>query len=242
MKKAEKDLRQAIIDQCRFMNGCGLNQGTSGNISARFEDRMLITPSATPYDRMTPEMIAAMPFDADYGTWEGPLKPSTEWRFHFDILKARTDMGAVVHAHPTHCTALAIARKEIPACHYMIAAFGGTNVRCAPYARYGTAELSVLAIEALHGRTACLLANHGSIALGEDLDKAMWRAVELEALARQYYLSLCIGGPVLLSDAQIAEAMQGFSSYGVQDDYKDVAAGPPQAGKPARAKKSGKKG
>lgn len=234
MKKAEKDLRQAIIDQCLFMNSSGLNQGTSGNISARFEDRMLISPSATPYDKLTPGMIASMPFDAEYGTWEGPLKPSTEWRFHFDILKNRTDMGAVVHAHPTYCTALAIARKEIPACHYMIAAFGGTDIRCAPYARYGTPELSQFAIDALMDRTACLLANHGSIAMGEDLDKAMWRAVELETIARQYYLTLAIGGPVLLSDAEIAETAQGFSSYGVQDDYKDVAAGTAQMEKPRK--------
>lgn len=249
--KAETDLRRAIIDQCKFMNACGLNQGTSGNISARFEDRMLITPSATPYDAMTPEMICSMPFDAEYGTWEGPLKPSTEWRFHFDILKNRTDMGAVVHAHPTYCTTLAIARKEIPACHYMIAAFGGTTVRCAPYARYGTEELSVLAIEALRDRTACLLANHGSIAVGETLEKAMWRAVELETIARQYYLSLCIGGPVLLSDEQIADTMKGFGSYGIQDDHKDIAAGiearraaaetaPAEKAEKAGAKKAGR--
>jgi L-fuculose-phosphate aldolase len=233
VKKAEKDLRQAIIDKCLFMNASGLNQGTSGNISARFEDRMLITPSATPYDRLTPEMIAEMPFDAEYGAWVGPLKPSTEWRFHFDILKNRTDMTAVVHAHPTYCTALAIAHREIPAAHYMIAAFGGTDVRCAPFARYGTPELSRLAIEALEDRTACLLANHGSIAMGEDLDKAMWRAVELETIARQYYLSLAIG-PVLLTDAQIADTLAGFRSYGVQDDYKDIDAGTPREGKAKR--------
>lgn len=234
MKKAEKDLRKAIIDQCLFMNSSGLNQGTSGNISVRFEDRVLITPSATPYHKLTPEMIASMPFDAEYGTWEGPLKPSTEWRFHFDILKNRTDMTAVVHVHPTYCTALAMAHKGIPAAHYMIAAFGGADVRCAPYARYGTPDLSVLAIAALKDRTACLLANHGSIAIGEDLDKAMWRAVELETIARQYYLSLCIGGPVLLSEAQIEEVMQGFSTYGIQDGSKDIAPGTPREGKKAR--------
>ncbi len=222
MNIAEKRVRQSIIDQCVFMNASGLNQGTSGNISARFEDRMLISPSATPYDKLVPEMIASMPFDAEYGAWDGPLKPSTEWRFHFDILKSREEMGAVVHAHPTYCTTLAIARKEIPAAHYMIAAFGGTNVRCAPFARYGTAELSAFAIDALVDRSACLLSNHGSIAIGEDLDQAMWRAVELETIARQYYLSLAIG-PVILTDGQIHETLQGFSSYGVQDEYKDVA-------------------
>lgn len=236
MKKAEKELRQALIDQCLFMNGCGLNQGTSGNISARFEDRMLITPSATPYEKLKPEMIVSMPFGVDYGTWEGPLKPSTEWRFHFDILESRPDACAVVHAHPTYCTALAMARKEIPAAHYMIAAIGGTTVRCAPYARFGSAELSDLAIAALEDRTACLLANHGSITVGETLEKAMWRAVELETIARQYYLSLCIGGPVLLSDAQIADAMAAFGSYGVQDNSKEVAAGTSKSGKAPKRK------
>ena len=231
MTPEERDLRQSIIDQCRFMNACGLNQGTSGNISARYGDRMLISPSATPYDKLTPEMIAAMPFDAEYGTWEGPLKPSTEWRFHFDILRTRADMNAVVHAHPTYCTALAINHREIPACHYMIAAFGGSNVRCAPFARYGTPELSALAITALKDRNACLLANHGSIAMGEDLSKAMWRAVELETIARQYVLALQLGNPVILTDAQIEETMKGFASYGVQDDYKDVAAGTPREGR-----------
>jgi L-fuculose-phosphate aldolase len=228
MDQTEQDLRQAIIDQCLFMNACGLNQGTSGNISARCGDRMLITPSATPYDKLTPEMIAAMPFEAEYGTWKGPLKPSTEWRFHFDILRGRPDMNAVVHAHPTYCTALAITHREIPACHYMIAAFGGTNVRCAPFARFGTPELSKLALAALEGRMACLLANHGSIAMGEDLDKAMWRAVELETIARQYVVALGLGGPVMLTDEQVIDTMTGFSSYGVQDDFKDVAAGTPR--------------
>lgn len=213
MDDKEHRIREAIIEKCLFLNSSGLSQGTSGNISARYENRMLITPSATPYDKLTPEMIVSMPFDGEFGTWDGPLKPSTEWRFHFDILKTRPDMGAVVHAHPTYCTALAIAHKEIPAAHYMVAAFGGPNVRCAPYARFGTPELSELAIEALQDRTACLLGNHGSIAMGEDLDKAIWRAVELETIARQYYLSLTLG-PVILTDEQISETLSGFASYG----------------------------
>ena len=217
---SEKDIRQAIIDKCRWMNASGLNQGTSGNISARFGDTMLISPSATPYDALTLDMITAMPVNGEYGAWEGPLKPSTEWRFHLDIMKARPDVGGIVHTHATYSTVLAIARKEIPACHYMIAAFGGTNVRVAGYARFGTRELSELAILALEGRSACLLANHGMIATGTSLDQAMWRAVELETIARQYYLSLSIGGPVLLSEQEIAETTKGFSSYGVQDPPK----------------------
>ena len=220
---SEKDLRKAIIDKCRWMNASGLNQGTSGNISARHGDTMLISPSATPYDALTPDMIAAMPVNGEYGAWEGPLKPSTEWRFHLDIMKARPDVGGIVHTHATYSTVLAIARKEIPACHYMIAAFGGMNVRVAGYARYGTKELSELAIHALEGRTACLLANHGMIATGTSLDEAMWRAVELETIARQYYLSLSIGGPVLLGEPEIAETAKGFSSYGLQDPPKKIS-------------------
>jgi L-fuculose-phosphate aldolase len=215
--KAERAQRVAIIEAARAMNASGLNQGTSGNVSVRHRDTMLITPSATPYDRMTPDMIAAMPIDGERGAWSGPLKPSTEWPFHLDILRARPEIGAVVHAHSTYATVLAIARRPIPACHYMIAAFGGTDIRCASYARYGTKELSDLAVAALEDRTGCLLANHGMIAIGPTLEKAMWLAVELETIARQYYLSLPLG-PVILSDAEIAEVQASFAGYGLKAD------------------------
>lgn len=185
---------------------------------------MLITPSATPYDAMEPSMIAAMPLDGDDGGWDGPLKPSTEWRFHLDIMQSRADVSAIVHAHPTFCTTLAIARKDIPAAHYMIAAFGGASVRCSGYATFGTEALSKTALEALEGRNACLLANHGMIAAGPTLEKAMWLAVELETLARQYYHALLIGGPVLLSDAEIAETAAAFGSYGLHSAPKRAAA------------------
>ncbi len=198
------------------MYASGLNQGTSGNISVRDGGTMLITPSAIPYDRMTPAMIAAMPIDGERGVWSGPSKPSTEWPFHLDILRARPEIGAVVHAHAPYATTLAIARKPIPACHYMVAAFGGDDIRCAGYARYGTDELSRLAVAALEGRMGCLLANHGMIAIGPTLEKAMWLAVELETLAKQYYLSLAIGGPVLLSKAEIAGVREGFADYGLK--------------------------
>src|SRR6201986_3523014 len=226
MTGEERQLREAIIGQCRWMNACGLNQGTSGNISVRYQDQMLITPSATPYEAMEPEMIAAMPLEGEYGSWTGPLKPSTEWRFHLDIMKARPDVGGIVHTHSTYATVLAIARKEIPACHYMIAAFGGTDVRCAGYARYGTKELLDFALQALEARNGFLLANHGMIALGANLDKAMWLAVELETIAKQYYLSLALGNSVILSDEQIADTAKGFATYGLQD--------PPQVKAPTK--------
>jgi L-fuculose-phosphate aldolase len=215
MSRPERRLRQAIIDQCRWMNASGLNQGTSGNISVRWRDGMLITPSATPYEAMTPEMIAFMPLDAAEGTWQGPLKPSTEWRFHRDIMRARADVGAVVHTHSTFATALALHRRAIPACHYMVAAFGGNTVRCADYATYGTQALSDHVLAALEGRNACLMANHGMLATGPDLAKAMWRAVELETLARQYVHALALGEPVILTDAEMAEVAAGFASYGL---------------------------
>ncbi|MEM7056459.1 MAG: class II aldolase/adducin family protein [Pseudomonadota bacterium] len=217
MKTAEKVLRAELVSACRQMNVSGINQGTSGNISARFEDRMLISPSAVSYDRLEPELIASISLDGSDGNWDGPLKPSTEWRFHHRLLQERADAGAVVHAHPIYCTTLAMARKPIPAAHYMVAAFGGNDVRCAGYATFGTEELSDLAIAAIQDRSACLLANHGMITIGETLEKAMWRAVELETLAKQYYHSLLIGGPVLLSDQQMADAHKRFGSYGLQD-------------------------
>lgn len=216
MTREERQLREAIIAKCRWMNASGLNQGTSGNISARYRDRMLITPSATPYDGMRPEMIVSMPLEGEYGTSTGPLQPSTEWRFHLDIMRARPDVGGIVHTHSTYATVLAIARKSIPSCHYMMAAFGGNDIRCAGYARYGTKELSELALAALEGRNGCLLANHGMIALGANLDKAMWLAVELETIARQYYLSLALDHRFILSEEEIEETARGFSTYGLQ--------------------------
>lgn len=212
----EDDLRGDIIAQCRAMNANGLNHGVSGNISARVGDRMLITPSGTDYDAMTPDMIASVALDDADGAWTGPLKPSTEWPFHQAIYQGRAEVQAVVHAHPIHCTALAMARKPIPQAHYMVGIFGGFDVRCSDYATFGTKALSDAVMVALTDRMACLMANHGMIALGEDLDKAMWRAVELEVLAHQYCVALQIGGPVMLSDGEMEDAMARIKGYGKQ--------------------------
>lgn len=210
----ETAIRQSIVEKCRFMNASGLNQGTAGNISARLGGSMLITPSSTPYEAMAPADIALMPLGKDDYTWTGPLKPSVEWRFHQDILLARPEIGAVVHTHSTYATVLAIMRKPIPACHYMVAAFGGSDIRCAGYARYGTRALSEEVLLALDGRLGCLMANHGMIAIGADLEKAMALAVELETLARQYHQALSVGDPVILSDEQMEEVKLGFATYG----------------------------
>jgi L-fuculose-phosphate aldolase len=216
MNKNERALRQDIIDQCRRMNAIGLNQGTSGNISARFGERLLITPSSVPYDEMTVDMLASVVIEGDGAEWEGPLRPSSEWRFHLDLARARPDLGAIVHTHAIYCTTLAITRRPIPAVHYMIAGFGGMDIRCADYATFGTEALSKAVLVAMEGRNACLMANHGMLAAGPNLARAMWLAVELETLARQYFNTLLIGGPVLLNEAEIADAARSFANYGAQ--------------------------
>jgi L-fuculose-phosphate aldolase len=216
MSKDELEKRRGIIAACLWMNSSGLNQGTSGNISVRHDDTMLISPSGVPYEQLEPEDIVAMTLTGEYGSYlaTGANVPSSEWRFHLDIMRARPDVGAIVHTHSLYATTLGCCRKDIPAVHYMIAAAGGPTIRCGAYATYGTAELSQAALAALEGRTCCLLANHGMIATGPDLAKARWLAVELETIAKQYYLALCIGGPVLLGDAEIAHVQERFKSYG----------------------------
>ncbi|MDB5550253.1 MAG: fucA1 [Rhizobium sp.] len=221
---SELEIRRSIVDHCRQMNATGLNQGTSGNISVRHGDRMLITPSSIPYDEMAPDMIASLSLANTDGAWDGPKKPSVEWRFHLDIMRARPEVISVVHTHSTFATILAMARKPIPACHYMIAAFGGNDVRVCNYARYGTQELSVNVLKALEGRSACLMANHGMLTTGSSLEKAMWAAVELETIAKQYYHTLLIGGPVLLADDEIAGVAKSFGTYGHQSIREKASA------------------
>lgn len=204
-------VRQSIVDAARSMTTLGLNHGTSGNVSVRWEDGLLVTPSGLPYDAMTPDDIVHLRMD---GTFEHPRVPSSEWRIHRDVMANRADVNAVVHAHPIACTAFAICGMEIPAIHYMIAASGGPTVRCSGYATFGTPELSELALEALRDRTCCLLANHGMIATGPSLARAMWLAVELETLCRQYAAALQVGTPRVLPDDEIARNIEKFKTYG----------------------------
>ena len=212
MDSDETEARGGVVAAARELDAQGLNRGTSGNVSLRFRDGLLITPSGVPTAAMTAQDIVAMTLD---GRHQPGLKPSSEWRFHRDILAARPEIGAVVHAHPVHCTAFAMCGRGIPAVHYMMAAFGGPDVRCAPYAPYGTAELSALALTALTDRSACLLANHGMIAAGASLEKALWLAVELETLCQQYAVALQVGVPVVLSDAEILSTVERFKGYGL---------------------------
>jgi L-fuculose-phosphate aldolase len=207
----DREKRQSIIDACLRMNTLGINQGTSGNISLRHGEGMLVTPTSTPYEAMQPEHIVYMHLD---GNHDPAQRPSSEWRFHRDILKARPEVQAIVHAHPPYSTMLAIMGMEIPPVHYMVAVAGGDTIRCAPYATFGTQELSEHAARALEGRTACLLAHHGMIAVGPSLPKALWLAVEVETLARQYHGCLQIGTPPLLSKEEIERVRLRMAGYG----------------------------
>lgn len=212
---ATHGIRQSLVATMRELLSLGLSQGTSGNLSVRWGDGFLVTPSGIPAERLRPQDIVAMAMD---GGFDHPLAPSSEWRFHRDILAARPEIGAVVHAHPTYCTAFSLCGREIPAVHYMIAAAGGPTIRCAPYAPYGTQALSGHALAALEGRNGCLLANHGMIATGPDLARALWLAVEMEALCRQYAVALQVGVPTILPDDEIARTVERFKSYGPRSD------------------------
>ena len=213
----ENQKRKKIIELCLSMNSSGLNQGTSGNISARHEGSMLITPSGIPYEKLAVKDIAKLSLDNDDIDWDGPYKPSSEWHFHKAILREKPDLNAVVHTHSTFATVVSIAGDNIPACHYMIAAFGGNSVCCADYETFGTAELSAAITKAMLDRSACLLANHGMIAAGKDLDNAMWAAVELETLAKQYYYAKLAGDMKILPDDEMAVVVEKFKSYGQKD-------------------------
>jgi ribulose-5-phosphate 4-epimerase/fuculose-1-phosphate aldolase len=213
-------IRQAIIDAAREMQRLGLNRGSSGNISVRTVEGFLITPSGMPPDKLRPEDIVAMD---EEGRPQGRRKPSSEWRFHRDIYRARPDAGAVLHAHPPFCVALACLGKGIPAFHYMVAMAGGKDIRCAPYATYGTQVLSDHALAALDGRRACLLANHGMIVLDRTLERALALAVEVEGLAEGYWRALQIGTPILLDDQEMALILEKFAHYGANAQEPEQA-------------------
>lgn len=230
---SEPALRRKIIEMCLQMNSSGLNQGTSGNISARAGDYMLITPSGVPYEQLVPKDIAKMIIASEDYEWQGPCKPSSEWHFHRAILQSKPELGAVIHTHSMFATILSIGREDIPACHYMIAAFGGNTVKCAKYATFGTAQLSDNVIQAMKDRSACLLANHGMIAAGTDLDSAMWSAIELETLSKQYYFAKRSGNVVVLPKKEMANVLEKFKDYGQKSK-------PQLPGKKSMAKKKSK--
>ncbi|MBY5934905.1 class II aldolase/adducin family protein [Tateyamaria omphalii] len=204
--------RQSMIDACLWMNARHLNQGTSGNISVRIDGGILITPSGVAYDALTPDALVTIPLDG-LPDRDGP-KPSTEWPFHQGMHQARPDMPVVLHAHPPYCSVLAVQRRKIPACHYMVAAFGGNDVPLADYALFGSPELCANMAEIMADRHGCLMANHGATVLGETVDKACWRLEELETLARTYLFSSIGGAPHILSDEEMSEVISAFKDYG----------------------------
>ncbi len=210
--------RQELIATVRKMNALGINQGTSGNASVRLGDGYLITPSGMAYEDLKPEDIVEMSFD---GEVSGRRNPSSEWRFHHDLLAARPEFGAVVHTHGKGVMTLACQRMELPPFHYMIAVAGGNTIRCADYATFGTQELSDNALKAIEGRKACLLANHGLLAAEASLARALALAVEAETLCETYWRILQIGDPVLLSEAEMEEVRAQFAKgYGMPQGGK----------------------
>ena len=208
---SEEMIRSAMVVGAQRLSALGLNRGSSGNIGVRLAQSFLVTPSGIPAEELLPQMMVEMDFA---GAVLGVGKPSSEWRFHRDILAARAEMGAVVHTHSRYATSLACLQRDIPAFHYMIAAAGGDTIRCAPYALFGTQELSDLALQALRERKACLLGNHGMIALGTDLKAALALTLEVESLAQQYWTALQLGEPSILSSQQMQAVMEKFKSYG----------------------------
>ena len=217
MTLSSQDSRQSLIQASIDAEIQRINVGTTGNMSVRTDDGMLITPSGIPPRELAPDIIVAMDLD---GHWSGNVKPSSEWALHSAIYKARPEIHAVVHAHPDHCVALSCARLSLPAFHYRIAGFGGDDVRCSRYATFGSPDLADATVEAMENRTACLLANHGMVTAGFTLSEAYGRALKLETLARQYMLCRSFAEPVLLNDNELVDVKQRYKTYGRQDALK----------------------
>ncbi len=215
--------REQMIATCRRLGLLGLNQGTSGNVSVRVSedpaDGFLLTPTSLDYAEMEPADIVQVSFS---GECVGRRRPSSELPFHLAILQARTDVRAIVHTHSMHATAVSCLRRGIPAIHYLVALFGGNDIRCAEYATFGTDELSANLVAALRGRRAALMANHGLVIAGDNLAHALSLTVEAEQLAKLYLATLATGAaPVVLDDAEMARVAQRFQDYG----YRPVPAG-----------------
>jgi L-fuculose-phosphate aldolase len=208
----DDELRRELIFVCRELVRCGLSIGTSGNVSVRRDERrFFVSPTGMPYEALEPDDIPLLDLD---GRWFGRRRPSSEWRFHRDIFRSRDEVAAVVHTHSPKATSLACTGRGIPAFHYMVAVAGGPDIRCAPYCTFGTQELSDAAIAALQGRKACLLANHGVIALGADLPAALALAGEVENLAAQYCAALILGEVRILDEHEMRRVVEKFGSYG----------------------------
>jgi L-fuculose-phosphate aldolase len=207
----ESELRAALAETARQTVSQGLNKGSSGNVSVRWNAGFLVTPSGLANDTLAPDQMVAVDMEGRFGSG---LKPSSEWRIHRDIYRARPEVQAIVHAHSPHAVSLACLRRGIPPFHYMVAAAGGKDIRCAAYATFGTQALSDAVLAALQDRRACLMANHGLVATGASLDATLALAVEVEELCAQYWRASLMGEPVLLSDAEMDEVLERFKHYG----------------------------
>jgi len=207
----ETELRSEMVRITKRLDEQGLNRGASGNLSVRYGEGMLITPSGMGAEGLTEDDIVLVHMD---GTSRGRWQPSSEWLFHRDIYAQRQEFGAIIHTHCVAATALACLRKDIPPFHYMIALLGGDNIRCADYATFGTQGLSDNALAALRDRKACLLANHGMIAADADLAGAYRNTMEIETLSEMYLRALQAGEPVLLSAQEFRDAQNRFAGYG----------------------------
>lgn len=211
--------RQQVVAAYRELARRGMNAGSSGNVSLRTKDGMLITPSGASADTLTPEAVVALTLEGDV---RSAGTPSSEWAMHAAIYLDYPDAGCIVHTHADACTALACLNEALPAFHYMVVRFGGEDVRCAPYVTFGTPALAQLATQALAGRTACLLANHGMIVHGRDAEQALTSAVLLETLCRQYLLARAAGPVRLLTAEQMQAAQERFKTYGGRADRAEV--------------------
>jgi len=205
-------LRDELVDTAKQMSALGLTPGMSGNVSVRFNDAFYVTPSGMPYEKIVADDIVKIEHDGVVRP--GQRTPTTEWRLHMDILGARQDIQAIVHTHSLFCTTISTLRRPIPALHYMVVLAGSDEIPCAEYATFGSAQLALNAVSALHGGDACLLANHGMIALGTTLAKALRLAAEVETLAAQYWHAAQIGAPHILDHAELDKVRERFAEYG----------------------------
>ena len=203
-----------ICDVMEILEKRGLNTGATGNISVKSEDAINITPSGLSPAELGPEKIVSISISGEYrGRW----RPSSEWRIHTEIYKRYIGVGAVIHMHSPYATALSCHCIDVPAFHYMVGAIGGDNIRCASYETFGTKKLSEVVVVALHERMACLMANHGMLAVGPDLSSALETAVLVEELSKQYLLSKAIGDPILISKQEMSVVVGKFQTYGSQN-------------------------
>ena len=212
--------RSAVVEAMQLMVARGLNKGTSGNISMRAADGMLITPTGIAPADLLAEHIVQMSLCGEAP--QGQLTPSSEWQMHADVYAAKPEALAVVHCHSPYATILACARKPIPAMHYMVAAAGGNGIPLADYATFGSKALSEANLSALESTSACLLSNHGQLVFGPDLESALKLAELVEELAQCYWGTLAIGGPVLLDGDQMTEVSEAFATYGQQKGRDDL--------------------